>query len=155
MSEELLNGNQTPEVPETKPEEKNEGEQKQSKSYSQEDVDEIVKKRLARERKKLSSMLTEEEQTSELVERERNILKRELMADAKLTLIDHGLPGSLAEILNYDSKEDHEENLKKVMDIFDAAVEEGVKMRVRGVTPKASRHSIDPDSGIAKAFSHK
>lgn len=68
--------------------------------------------------------------------RERAVLLREMKADAKDTLIERGLPSSLAGLLNYSDKETLENSLNEVGKIFNAAVEQSVKSRLRGETPR-------------------
>lgn len=110
--------------------------QKMEKKYTDADVDRIISKKIAAERKRMQKLFNEEQQESELEKRERAVLLREMKADAKDTLIERGLPSSLAGLLNYSDKETLENSLNEVGKIFNAAVEQSVKSRLRGETPR-------------------
>ncbi len=129
----------------------NEGQaQEPEKKYTDDDVNKIVARKIAAERKRMQKLFNNEQQESEIEVRERNVLKRELMADARDALTDEGLPSSLAKLLNYDSKESFEDSYKSVIEAFRNAVEIGVKMRLRGSTPTASYGNFA--KGNDKAF---
>lgn len=120
------------------------------KKYTDADLDRIIARKIAAERKRMSKMFNDEQQ-SELEERERNVLRRELKADAKDALIESGLPTSLADILKYDSKEEYESSLKTVTSAFREIVRQSVKDSLRGQTPRRG----NPGTGdmIRDAFS--
>lgn len=112
------------------------------KKYTDKDVDAIVSKRLARERKKIARELEGKEQLSELEKRERDITVREWKADAKLYMAENGLPTKLADILNYNDEETYKESLESVTGIVREIVkdltEKGIKKALVGRTPTAS-----------------
>ena len=126
------------------------GEEAPKKKYTDADLDRIIARKIAAERKRMSKMFNDEQQ-SELEERERNVLRRELKADAKDALINEGLPASLADILKYDSKEEYESSLNAVTAAFKNAVDQAIKDVVRGHTPRRG----NPGTGdmIRDAFS--
>lgn len=68
-------------------------------------------------------------------QRERNITRRELMAEAKNTLRDKKLPTSLAEILDYSDAEKCNSSLSIVEKVFNEAVEAGVNEKLKGGPP--------------------
>lgn len=121
------------------------------KKYTDADLDRIIARKIAAERKRMSKMFNDEQQ-NELEERERNVLRRELKADAKDALIQEGLPASLADILKYDSKEEYESSLKTVSAAFRNAVSQGVKDTLRGQIPQRGNPCKSPDI-IRDAFS--
>lgn len=140
MSEEIK-GNEVAEVVEAATTEENagvQGEEKQEaeKKYTDQDLDRIISKRISAERKRMQKLFNEEQQESELEKRERAVLLRELKADAKDTLIERGLPSSLAGLLDYSDKESLDSSLDEVGRIFNAAVEQGVKARLKGEPPR-------------------
>lgn len=106
------------------------------------------------EAEKLSKMTDLEKQEyqqkkkdAEIAERERNITRRELSAEAKNTLSDKGLPTSLAEILDYTDAESCKNSLKVVEDVFNKAVEAGVEEKLKGgKPPKAAPPTGDQKS---------
>lgn len=126
------------------------GEEAPEKKYTDADLDRIIARKIAAERKRMSKMFNDEQQ-SELEERERNVLRRELKADAKDALIESGLPTSLADILKYDSKEEYESSLKAVTSAFREIVRQSVKDSFRGQPPRRG----NPGTGdmIRDAFS--
>ncbi len=128
-----------------------ENENKPVPRYTDEDVNKIVKKRLAKERERLSRMFNEEQQVSELDEREKAILKRELKADAKDRLVDDGLPSSLANLLTYDDEDSFERSYKEVSEIFGEAISRHVAKVLNHGTPKTGAYSkADPLKGAFK-----
>ncbi len=59
----------------------------------------------------MKQLLEDEQQESEIEKRERDVTRRELMADTKDRLISEGYPSSLAKIMDYSDKESHEQSL--------------------------------------------
>lgn len=131
-----------------------ENEQEPKKKYTDADVDKIVSKRIAAERKRLSKLFNDEQQESELDKRERDVLKRELRADAKDTLTSHGLPSTLADLIDYSDKESSEKSLENVISIFREATAQGVKNALRGHAPRVGS-SLPGKDPIADAFARK
>lgn len=120
------------------------------KKYTDDDVDKIIARKIAAERKRMTKLFNEEQQESELEIRERNVLKRELMADAKDTLIGRNLPSSLATLLNYESKETLEHSIEEVSKIFQEAVQQGVTNALRGKVPRTG--TTPSGDGLRDAF---
>lgn len=112
------------------------------KKYTDKEVNAIVSKKIARERKKIARELEGKEQLSELEKRERDITVREWKADAKLYMADNGLPTKLADILNYNDEETYKESLESVTEVVREIVkdltEKGIKKALVGRTPTAS-----------------
>ena len=71
----------------------------------------------------------------ELDDREAEITRRELMATAKNTLTDKGLPLGLAEILVYSDAEACNASISAVEKAFQSAVEAAVSERLKGSDP--------------------
>lgn len=88
----------------------NETEQQETevKTFTQEEVDEIIKKRLARERKKAES---EQEPGKD---REKNLEQRELTLMAKEKLLDEGMPLNLASVLKFSDEKTLEEAIETI-----------------------------------------
>ena len=137
------------------------------KTFTQKDLDAIIDKRLARERKeaetrikeavteaqKLAKMSADErleheraERDKALKDRESEITKRELRAEAKSQLSDKGMPVELAEVLPYTDAETTNQALEAVEKVFRAAVEKGVTERLKGNPPKVSQPTPQGDS---------
>lgn len=128
---------------------------KDEKTFTTEEVNEIVQRRLAREREKLSKAFQEGTKESDLEERERRILKRELRADVLETLAENRMPAGLADLVNYDSKEDCEKSLEVVSTVFNQAVNEAVRGKARQSTPIESATRYVKGDPLAKAFNIK
>lgn len=135
--------------------ETHEGEKKE-KTFTQDEVNEIISKRLAKQKDSLMRSIEDGQRSEELDERERKITERELKADAAVKLSEAGLPHSISSLLKYDSKESYEESYKEVTEIFRAAIGEDRKTRARQSTPRegmgGSRGDSDP---IRSAFNGK
>lgn len=131
----------------------NKGQQEPEKKYTDEDLDRIIAKKIAAERKRMQRVFNEEQQENEIEIRERNVLKRELMADAKDRLVEHGLPYTLSNLMSYEDKDAFEKSYQEVTGIFIKAVQRGVTDALKGNPPKVSTGGRKDD--IAKAFAPK
>jgi molecular chaperone GrpE (heat shock protein) len=132
-----------------------------SKTFTQDDIDKIVNKTIARERTKwekdFESKLTEakteaeklakmnaeqkadyerQQRETKLTEREGEITRRELRATALETLAEKGLPKQLADILVYTDADSTSKSIESVEKSFRDAVEAAVNERLKGDTPK-------------------
>lgn len=135
--------------------EEHQEEQKSLRTFTEEEVNDIVRKRLNREREKLTKAFEEGTRESDLDERERNILKRELKADTLEKLAESGMPAGLADLVNYDSAEECERSLKTVETVFNQAVNQAVKSKARQTTPRESGTFSGKPDPIAGAFGLK
>lgn len=81
-------------------------EQQQEKTFTQEQVNAIVSKRLAEDRASWAS---------EFDKREKELNQREMQIRAKELLSERGLPKNLADVLRYSD----EESLKAAIDVID------------------------------------
>lgn len=94
------------------------------------------------EAEKLSKMTKEEKaqylqqkKEKELSDRENEITRRELMAEAKNTLAEKKLPAGLAEVLNYADAEACKASIAAIEKAFQAAVQSAVEERLKGDKP--------------------
>lgn len=124
------------------------------KKYSDEDLDRILAGKIARERRKLTESISSQ-LAAELDEREHNILKRELRADAQEKLIADGLPPTLADCFNYESKDAFDSSYPSIVKAFKEALAAGINDRVRGYTPRHISHSSFSGDRISDAFARK
>lgn len=129
--------------------------QRSPKTFTEEEVNVIVQKRLSREREKLTKAFEEGTRDSDLDERERKILRRELKADVLEKLAKHNMPSKLADLVSYDSAEECEKSLKTVTAVFNEAVSEAVRGKVRQTTPTDGGMYIGRADPIAGAFGIK
>lgn len=134
-------------------EEAQESNQEPKKKYTDEDVDKIIAKKIAAERKRMSKLFNEEQTESELEKRERAVQKRELMADAKDALAEEGLPTALSSMLDYTDRESYKNSLEEVSSIFRSAVMNEVKRTLAGKPPRVGcGFRKSEDDIIANAF---
>lgn len=129
--------------------------QRPPKTFTEEEVNDIVRKRLNREREKLTKAFEEGTRESDLDERERKILKRELRADTLEKLAENGMPAGLADLVNYDSAEECEKSLATVSAVFNQAVNEAVKGKARQSTPRDGGGYTGRPDPLAGAFGLK
>lgn len=131
-----------------------EGQEKPEKKYTDADVDRIVAKKIAAERKRMQKLFDGEQQESEIDRRERDVTRRELMADARDKLISDGLPSSLAKIMNYSDKESFEESYNDVTKTFLEAMSSEYKRRFSSAAPKigTGARETDRERALANAF---
>lgn len=146
------------------------------KTFTQDDVDSIITKRLEREQKKWEKNLTEkiekerkeaerlaklsaEEKEKEVLEKTKkeiektknNLKKRELLLDAKDVLSDKALPVNFAERLLGEDAESTMDNIKAFEEEWQKAIEKAVNDKLKGTTPKSGEKKEDEDPFL-KAF---
>lgn len=139
---------------------------KPEKTYTQEQVDEILRKQQnsfenkLTESEKLAKMSAKEKSEYEasqrekaVEEREKAVARRELKQTAEETLKEKGLDAELAAILDYTDADSVSKSIKAVEKSFNAAVERAVKdkLRASGGTPGMGgrTHAV---SGVEAAF---
>lgn len=84
------------------------------------------------------------ERENALTGRERDILRRELRAEAVQVLVGRGLPGELADALNYEDRESCERSIEQTDRVFRAAVQAGISQRLGQNPPQADAGTGDP-----------
>lgn len=159
MSEELRENVETNEAEKVDNVDNQQEETKQEevKTFTQEEIDEMVKSNVDRavakalhkadeqrkEAEKLAAMNAKEKaeyemnkKQQDLEERERNIQLRELTAEAKDMLIEKGLSSDLASILDYKDAESVKESINIIEAAINKEAEKQVIERLKGRTPK-------------------
>ena len=120
---------------------KNDESQEQTKTFTQDEVDNIIKgqqteaEKLASMSEKEKKQYQEQKRAKDLETREAAITRRELTAQAKEQLADKGLPITLAEILNFTDAESCNKSIETVEKAFQSAVEKAVEDRIKGGKP--------------------
>lgn len=125
--------------------------QEPEKKYTDKDLDRIIAKKIAAERKRMTKLFNDDQQESDLDKRERDVLRRELRADAKERLASEGLPVALADLINYSDKEESEKSLDEVTATFRAAVAQGVKDALKGNAPRVNTGSRATESDLIRS----
>lgn len=129
------------------------GQQQPEKKYTDADVDRIIAKKIAAERKRMQKLFEGEQQESELEKRERNVTRRELMADIKDRLIADGLPSSLASVMDYSDKEANEKSYQDITGIFKEALKQSMVQCFSDKAPRVGRgNDASRDIALIKAF---
>lgn len=116
------------------------------KTFTQEDVNAIVGKRLAEEKAKGQAILAE---------REQQLAQRELLLSAKEKLNESGLPVELLDALNVSSPEAMEKSLNTVKAVIDKIKAEASKpFTIHGAKPAEAGRSpqMGGDSQLRKAM---
>lgn len=128
---------------------------KTEKSYSEDEVNEIVQRRLARERKRLNKLLDPDEFNEELIERERAISLREMKADARDILNADNIPLTFIELIDFEDMETMNKSLEIIKKIKNEYIEPWVRdeinKRFAGRTPNTANSNIKSDP-LEKAF---
>ncbi|MDE6181928.1 MAG: DUF4355 domain-containing protein [Eubacteriales bacterium] len=94
-----------------------------------------------------------EKRVKENDERESQLFKRELRLDAHNILIEKGLNPKLLDILDYSSKENCENSINTVENVFRECVQQAVNEKLKGSTPlKASNSGSNVEDIIKKAM---
>lgn len=111
------------------------------------------------EAEKLAKMTKEEaveyqrkQKEKALAGREADITKRELMAEAKVTLADKGLPAGLAEMLIYTDADSCKASIAALDKAFKAALDKAVEERIKGGKPPKKPGDNGTEEGSASAF---
>ena len=125
--------------------------QEPEKKYTDKDLDRIIAKKIAAERKRMTKLFNDDQQESDLDKRERDVLRRELRADAKDRLASEGLPVALADLIDYSDKEESEKSLDEVTATFRAAVAQGVKDALKGNAPRVSTGGRVTESDLIRS----
>ena len=159
MSEELRENVETNEEEnvDTVDNQQEESRREEVKTFTQDEIDEMVKSNVDRavakalhkadeqrkEAEKLAAMNAKEKteyemnkKQQDLEERERNIQLRELTAEAKDILIEKGLSSDLASILDYKNAESVKESINIIEAAINKEAEKQVIERLKGRTPK-------------------
>ena len=143
------------------------------KTFTQEEVDKIVNKRLARERKDIEAKIEAERAEAERLakmseaEKQQALFKKQvaefeatkrafeqekLLNETSKQLASKNLPIEFAEMLKANDAESTFENIKVFEAKFNEAVEKLVNERLKGKTPKAQTGAVD---GVTKEAFNK
>lgn len=125
---------------------------KDKKKYTDADVDAIIDKKFAKwkaeqekaesEAKKLAKMNAEDKQKyqldkreQDLADREAEITRRELTAEAKTILSERGLPIELVDVVNLADADSVRDSIDAIQKTWEAAVLKGVADKTKGSAP--------------------
>ncbi len=153
-----------------KPDVKSKDQEPTPKTFSQEEVNNVVSKRINEinakneekikkaiqeakaEWEKQSQMSDEEKQKEEMskkeqeiAERERKLTLQERSIATKAVLQDKGMPTELADYLIDVDKDTTDSNVEKISKVWDEALSKAVEAKVAGETPKDSSNQQEQD----------
>lgn len=127
------------------------------KTFTQAEVNEIIRRRLAKEREKFTSLMDGEGEKT-LIEREKAVLRRELRADALEKLKESGIPARLADLLDYSDEDSYKISYDRVCGIVNPLIKEAAANAraemIKGRTPHMGSNTPQGDS-IREAFRPK
>ena len=144
------------------------GSEGNNNTFTQEQLDDIVSKRLAREKEKwekaqldaqteaqkLEKMTEVQKKEEELTKREQEITRRELTAVAKEQLIEANIPVELSEFLDYSDADHVKASVEKLTKSFNAALEKAVAEKIKGgkTLDKAKQDNLTEEQKVAQEF---
>lgn len=109
------------------------------------------------EAEKLAKMTKDEQKTymqnkrdKELSDREAAVTRSELMAEAKNSLSDAGLPVELAEVLSYTDADACKKSMETVKKAFQTAVEKAVDEKLKGGKPPKKAPETNTQDALEK-----
>ena len=110
--------------------------------------------KLAKMTKEEKAQYLQQKKEKELINREAEITRKELMAEAKNTLVEKKLPAGLADVLNYADADSGSKSISAVEKAFQEAVETAVQDRLKGGKPpkKAPENNDDLEKQIEEAM---
>ena len=136
--------------------------QAQGRTFTQDEVNAIVRDRLAREREKANPQTDEREQ--EISAREKAVSDRENLLACKEYISQHKYPESLLKLYNTENIENFKTNVEKLIREFPYIAEgyTGVRVQTQSDEPfqivstgGSHGHGLEPDSDLARAFARK
>lgn len=132
----------------------NNSQREEVRTFTQEEVNEIVEKRLNRERKKFTSIINADDpRERDLAERERTLLEKELRLDAEREFKTRGLPEEAMELLNYTDKESCDKSIKLLESILRTQYTKTAEKFLRGGRPiKKASNAEGLDLSLRDAF---
>lgn len=109
----------------------------QDKTFTQAELDEIVQSRLARERKRLNDMISDDEGIKQ------ELLASRLQLDMAKKLTEKGLSHAMLDLLDYSSTEKCNATYEKVIDVFGKFRNDiiGEIYKINGRTPERGSSS--------------
>lgn len=145
------------------------------KKYTDAEVDEIVNKKYAKwkaeqekadsEAKKLAKMNADEKQKYQqdqrekaLAEREAELARKEMTAEAKSMLSERDLPTELVKVVDLTDADSVKQSVQEIQDVWQKAVQKGVEERIKGNAPIEKAQGsvkINPFDNVASRYMKK
>lgn len=126
------------------------------KSFTQDEVNEIVRKRLTRERENRGQETGGTGRLArELELREQDVKKREWKMEAKERLVRQNLPVEAAELLRYETEEAFEDSLTAMQELLGPKMQQAVERiftESGAVPPKSPKGDVAVPDLLKEAF---
>lgn len=106
--------------------------------------------KLAKMTKEEKAQYMQKKKEKELSDREAAVTRSELMAEAKNSLSDEGLPVELAEVLNYTDADACKKSMETVKKAFQTAVEKAVNEKLQGGKPPKKAPETNTQEALEK-----
>lgn len=106
--------------------------------------------KLAKMTKEEKAQYMQKKKEKELSDREAAVTRSELMAEAKNSLSDEGLPTELAEVLNYTDADACKKSMETVKKAFQTAVEKAVDEKLKGGEPPKKAPETNTQEALEK-----
>ena len=108
----------------------------EDKTFTQDQVNEIVEKRLAKERRKYENIMKGmNPELAEIEEKNKELNEREMAFEAKQVLKNMGLSDDLLQFIDTTSKESVAESAAIIKGVIDECIATGVSDRLKGGPP--------------------
>ena len=108
--------------------------------------------KLAKMNKEEKAQYLQQKKLADIEQREAAVVRKELKAEAGITLAEKGLPASLLEVLNYTDAETCKASISAVEKAFKDAVQKGVEERLKGGKPPKRAAGEGDEDNSANAF---
>ena len=108
--------------------------------------------KLAKMTKEEKAQYLQQKHEKELADREADITRRELMAQAKVTLAEKELPVGLADVLVYTDADSCNKSIAAVEKAFQEAVQKAVEEKLKGGKPPKKAPESDDNGNGAQSF---
>lgn len=108
--------------------------------------------KLAKMSKEEKAQYMQQKHEKELADREADITRRELKAQARITLAEKEVPVSLAEVLVYSDAESCNKSIATVVDAFQEAVQKVVEEKLKGGKPPKKAPESGGNENGAQSF---
>lgn len=127
---------------------------KEEKTFTQEDVNNIVQERLAKERNKSGEDSGDKgiKESTDLEQREKDLRTRELKFKAKELIVEHKVPEEVLDLLKYEDEETLTNSITKISEVFRTKGRDKAQRFVDKVDSGGKPVIPNNDTGIRDAF---
>lgn len=122
------------------------------KTFTQEEVDKIVEKRLSRQKNKYENIMKGlNPELDSIEEREQGLKRREMEFKAKQMLIDENIPVEAVAFLNIENDEALTNSIETFKSVLNKIINPMIEYRLRGGRPLKEVPVADKDSDLMRS----